>query len=76
MDVALLPEFRGRGIGTAILDRLLAYADGLHAPVTLHVEPFNPALRMYERAGFTFVETRGIYRFMQRAPRGQLNTAS
>lgn len=68
MDVALLPAFRNRGVGTAILDRLLAFADARGTPVTLHVEPFNPALRMYERAGFTLVETRGIYQFMQRTP--------
>lgn len=66
MDVALLPAARGRGIGTALLQRLLAFADGLGLPVTLHVEPFNPALRMYERTGFAYVETRGIYQFMRR----------
>ncbi|MFO1304126.1 MAG: GNAT family N-acetyltransferase [Burkholderiales bacterium] len=76
MDVALLPAFRGRGVGTAILHRLLAFADGLGIPVTLHVEPFNPARRMYLREGFAFVETRGIYEFMRRPPQGQLNTAS
>lgn len=66
MDVALLPAFRGRGFGTALLKSLLAFADGLALPVTLHVEPFNPALRMYEREGFVEVEMRGIYRFMRR----------
>ena len=76
MDVALLPAFRGRGVGTSILERLLAFADGLGIPVTLHVEPFNPARRMYVRAGFAFVEMRGIYEFMRREPQGQLNTAS
>ena len=76
MDVAILPAFRGRGVGTAILDRLLAFADGYGIPVTLHVEPFNPARRMYVREGFAFVEMRGIYEFMRREPQGQLNTAS
>jgi GNAT superfamily N-acetyltransferase len=50
MEVTLLPEARRRGIGTLLLDALLAYADGLGLPVSLHVEPFNPAKRMYERA--------------------------
>jgi GNAT superfamily N-acetyltransferase len=70
MDVALLPAARGQGIGTALLDRLLAFADGLDRDVTLHVEPFNPALRMYEREGFAQVEMRGIYWFMRRPKRG------
>jgi len=76
MDIALMPGARGHGIGAVLLERLLAFADGLGLPVTLHVEPFNPALRMYERAGFAPVEMRGIYQFMRRPARGQLKTAS
>ncbi|MFO1312331.1 MAG: GNAT family N-acetyltransferase [Burkholderiales bacterium] len=76
MDVALLPASRARGVGTVILERLIAFADELRLPVTLHVEPFNPARRMYARAGFAFVEMRGIYEFMRREVPGQLNTAS
>ena len=68
MDVALRAEHRNRGIGTAIVTSLLRYADGLRLPVTLHVEPFNPALRLYERLGFATRETHGIYLFMERPP--------
>jgi len=66
MDVALVPVARGRGIGSALMKRLLEFADRAALPVTLHVEPFNPALRMYERQGFALVEMRGIYQFMRR----------
>ena len=76
MDIALLPHARGQGVGTALLARLLAFADERELPVTLHVEPFNPALRMYEREGFAHVEMRGIYQFMRRPAGGQLKTAS
>jgi len=67
MDVALLPAFRGGGIGTALMHALLAHADALGLPVTLHVEPFNPALRLYTRLGFVALEERGLYLFMRRA---------
>lgn len=66
MEVTLLPAWRGRGVGTRLLDGLLAYADGLGLPASLHVEPFNPAKRMYERAGFAVEEVRGLYEFMVR----------
>lgn len=69
MDVALQAEYRNRGIGTAIVSSLLRYADDLRLPVTLHVEPFNPALRLYQRLGFATRETRGIYLFMERPTR-------
>ena len=69
MDVTLLPEHRNQGIGSRLMDVLLAYADGIGLGVSLHVEPFNPARRMYERLGFRAAETRGLYEFMVRAAR-------
>jgi GNAT superfamily N-acetyltransferase len=66
MDVTLLPPHRNRGLGSRLMDALLEYADALGLPSSLHVEPFNPARRMYERLGFRTVETRGLYEFMVR----------
>lgn len=69
MDLTLLPEFRGQGVGTALVGRVLARAAGEGKAVRLHVEGFNPALRLYERLGFVPLEERGVYRFMEwRAP--------
>ncbi len=49
----LLPEHRGRGIGTALMDRLLDHLRTLgHRRVSLSVQKANPALRLYRRAGF------------------------
>jgi ribosomal protein S18 acetylase RimI-like enzyme len=69
MEVTLLPEWRGQGIGTRLTRLFLEYADALGLPASLHVEPYNPAKRMYERLGFTVAETRGIYEFMIRPAR-------
>jgi ribosomal protein S18 acetylase RimI-like enzyme len=69
MELTLLPDFRNQGIGTALMSAFLAYADGLGLPASLHVEPFNPARRMYERMGFGFVEARGVYEYMVRPAR-------
>lgn len=68
MDVTLVPPRRGRGLGTRLMQRLLAWGDALNLPVTLHVEPFNPAQRLYLRLGFETLEVRGVYHFMRRAP--------
>jgi len=65
MDIALLPEFRGRGIGRSLLTEVLAEADAAGLPVGLHVEATNPAKRLYERMGFVDVEDRGVYIFME-----------
>ncbi len=52
LDVALLPPARSRGVGRALLSRLLDEASASGADVTLHVERHNPARRLYERLGF------------------------
>jgi ribosomal protein S18 acetylase RimI-like enzyme len=67
MDIALLPEYRGRGIGTAILRSLLQAAGRACKTVSLHVEPNNPALRLYQRLGFEIYAQSGFYLEMKRA---------
>lgn len=68
VDIALLPEHRNGGVGSAILREILAEGKAAGKPVTIHVERFNPALRLYERLGFVPIEERGPYFLMQRAP--------
>lgn len=76
IDVTLTPEKRGQGIGTALMLWVLGRADRDGLSATLHVEPWNPAKRLYERLGFQTVELRGIYEFMRRPAPAQLKTAS
>ena len=61
MDIALLPASRGCGIGGAYLQALLREAQAANLPVTLHVEPGNPARRLYLRAGFRPAAELGFY---------------
>ncbi len=68
IDIALLPEQRGAGIGGALMSQLLAEADRAGQPVRIHVERFNPALRLYERLGFTRIGDTGVYFLMERLP--------
>ena len=65
MDLALLPEFRRRGIGTALLTDVLAEGERTGRPVTIHVEVFNPAQRLYHRLGFRPVASNGVYQLME-----------
>ena len=70
VDIALMPDHRGQGIGSSLLATVVAEADAAGLPIRLHVEPWNPAKRLYERLGFRTVELRGIYELMERAPAG------
>jgi ribosomal protein S18 acetylase RimI-like enzyme len=69
VDIALLPEYRGREIGTGLLGDLLAEADAAGKSVTIHVERLNPALVLYERLGFALAEDKGVYLFLERPAR-------
>jgi GNAT superfamily N-acetyltransferase len=75
IDIALLPEHRGNGIGSRLFADIFTQADRDGLPVTLRVEPWNPAKRLYGRLGFEPREQEGLYETMVRPPR-QLNTAS
>lgn len=66
MDIALLPEYRNQGIGSALIEAVLAEADAAGVFVGLHVERFNPAYRLYSRLGFVDVEDREVYVYMTR----------
>jgi len=65
IDIAMLPAYRRAGIGTAILKDLLAAAAAAGKPVRIHVEKFNPALRLYNRLGFAAIADKGVYLFME-----------
>jgi ribosomal protein S18 acetylase RimI-like enzyme len=68
VDIALLPEHRGGGLGTALLRDLLDEAAAAHKAVTIHVEKFNPALTLYRRLGFVVAGEQGAYDLMRWEP--------
>jgi len=65
IDIALLPEHRGKGIGSRVMKSLLDEGKNSGKPVRIHVEKNNPALRLYHRLGFTKIEDRGVYDLME-----------
>ena len=63
IDISLLSEFRGRGIGGSVLRGVLDKAGDRR--VILHVLSSNPAIRLYKRLGFEVVEVVEPYLRMQ-----------
>jgi GNAT superfamily N-acetyltransferase len=64
LGIAVQEEFRGRGLGTLLLDKLAerARAEGI-GRLSLSVETENPARRLYERLGYVEIsrdETGGV----------------
>jgi GNAT superfamily N-acetyltransferase len=65
MDIALLPAFRNRGLGTGLLRGLMDEAAAAGMPLVVHVEQFNPARALYQRLGFHETGNLGVYVEMQ-----------
>jgi len=59
LSMAVLPAYRGQGIGTALLTKLIEEARLHYAALSLSVDPQNPVLRLYQRVGFVAVGTSG-----------------
>jgi ribosomal protein S18 acetylase RimI-like enzyme len=61
LSTAMLPNYRGKGVGTLLLSRVLdsVRAARNYAAISLSVSPTNPAVRLYERLGFKTVGISG-----------------
>jgi len=68
MDISLLPAARGSGVGSALLEHLLAGARSTGKRLSIHVEKMNRARRLYDRLGFAVVEDVGVYDLMEWRP--------
>lgn len=69
LDIALLPEYRNKGIGSQLIRELLAEAADKNLPIRVHVEQGNPAFSLYRRLGFKQIENQGLYRLLEKRPR-------
>jgi ribosomal protein S18 acetylase RimI-like enzyme len=65
MDIALAPAFRRRGIGTRLIEELIAEAGSSGRALSIHVELQNPARSLYDRLGFVGAGEHGVYVLME-----------
>jgi ribosomal protein S18 acetylase RimI-like enzyme len=68
IDIALLPPFRNRGIGSQLLGEVLAEGARTGVKVTIYVEKNNPAKRLYQRLGFGVIDQDDVYYLMAKEP--------
>ena len=68
VDLLVLPEHRGAGIGTAALKMVLEDARRVGKPVRLHVNITHRASRFYERLGFVKAGGSEVHHLMEWTP--------
>ncbi len=66
VEIQLLPEYQGQGIGTDLLKRELRFADERGLPVRLRVLRENRARVLYERLGFRAYDTTETHFLMEK----------
>ena len=60
LSVALLPGYRGMGLGSQLLERLISDLEAQGCPgISLSVDKRNPAMKLYEKLGFKTVRLEG-----------------
>jgi ribosomal protein S18 acetylase RimI-like enzyme len=69
VDIAIHPEVRSKGIGTALIQRLQADAQQAKLPIQSIVFRFNPgSLRFHRRLGFRMVREDPMHFYMEWQP--------
>src|SRR6266481_3101740 len=68
VDISLLAEYRGQGIGSKLVRALIEECRQSGAVLRLQVLKTNPALRLYQRLGFTRTGEDQMYVQMERTP--------
>ena len=68
VDIAILTNYRKRHVGSTLLENLIAEAVAGNKPVEFSVFKENPAVRFYERLGFSKVADDGAYLRMRKLP--------
>jgi ribosomal protein S18 acetylase RimI-like enzyme len=56
LAVAVLPEHRGKGIGTKLLTRTIELGKNIYPAISLSVRANNPVVNLYHRIGFVKVD--------------------
>ncbi len=68
IDISLLPEFRGHGIGTQLLKNVQAESMRIRMPVRLAVVTADPVQGFYRRLGFRVAGEVGLRHEMEWRP--------
>lgn len=68
LDIAILPQYRGAGVGTPLVEEIMEEGAQAKKPVTIYVDSNSPARRLFQRLDFSTVEDNGINALMRWQP--------
>jgi len=72
IDIAILPQWRGQGIGTRLMTDILTEGRVSDRPVRLHAEKMGRVVEFYRRLGFEVIEEKEMHFYMECSPSHKL----
>lgn len=60
LAIAVIPEYRGIGIGTKLLMQIIEYTRNIYPAISLSVRADNPVVSLYQRSGFVKIDNSEI----------------
>jgi len=68
LDITILPAYRNRGLGSAMIRELMAEGAREGKAVSTWVEHFNPSRNLFDRLGFSQIQEDGYNLLLEWSP--------
>lgn len=68
LDITILPEYRNCGVGSSLVQELLAEAAAAGKRLRIYVETYSPSLQLFERLGFKSIAEEGMNFLLEWSP--------
>ncbi len=75
IDITILTEFRGKNIGTGLIEEILHDADNKNKVVQIYLETTNQSANLFARLGFVPIADDGVYQLWRKPARNKTNAA-
>lgn len=75
IDVTILTEFRGKNIGTGLIEEILHDADKKNKVVQIYLETTNQSANLFARLGFVPIADDGVYQLWRKSAQSKTNAA-
>ena len=76
LDITVLPPYRNKGIGGALIRVLVDEAEKNKQVVTVWIEHFNPSQKLFQRFGFSVIGDDGYNYHFEHAPQISADSTS
>lgn len=73
IDLTILTEFRGKNIGTVLIEEILRDADKKNKNVQIYLETNNQSANLFARSGFVVIAEDGVYRLWRKPAHSKIN---